>query len=100
MASKFAPHWRCVPADAIVWREWDGELVVRNERSGSSHLLGPLAGGVLQVLLAADDGLSVAAIAAELGELPTGAADSEGYAAIEEVLAEFRRLELAQPVPQ
>ena len=99
MSSLSAPHWRCVPPDAIVWREWDGEVVVRNERSGSSHLLGPLAGRVLQVLLEADDALSVGAIAARLGDPPAAVGDSDWCAAIDEVLSEFHRLELAQPVP-
>jgi PqqD family protein of HPr-rel-A system len=98
MSSPPALRWRTVPTDAIVLREWDGECVVRNERSGNTHLLGALAGGVLQVLLAVDDGLSVAAIAAQLGELSAEAADSDGCAAIEEVLAEFQRLQLAEPV--
>jgi hypothetical protein len=98
MSSASAPQWRCVPPDAIVWREWDCEVVVRNERSGSSHLLGPLAGRVLQVLLEADNALGVEAIAARLGDPQTGEADVDGCAAIDEVLAEFHRLELAEPV--
>ena len=98
MSSLSAPRWRRVPRDAIVWREWDGEFVVRNERSGSTHLLGPLAGRVLQVLLEADDALSVGAIAARLGDPQTGEEDVDGCAAIDEVLAEFHRLELAEPV--
>ena len=98
MSSLSAPHWRCVPPDAIVWREWDGEVVVRNECSGSSHLLGPLAGRVLQILLEADGALSVGAIAARLGDPPAAVGDSDWYAAIDEVLSEFHRLELALPV--
>jgi PqqD family protein of HPr-rel-A system len=97
MSSLFAPHWRCVPPDAIVWREWDGEVVVRNERSGSSHLLGPLAGRVLQILLEADGALSVGAIAARLDDQQAIGANSDWCAAIDEVLAEFHRLELARP---
>ena len=95
MSSLSAPHWRCVSADAIVWREWDGEVVVRNERSGSSHLLGPLAGRVLQILLEADGALSVGAIAARLDDQQGIAVNSDWCAAIDEVLAEFHRLELA-----
>jgi PqqD family protein of HPr-rel-A system len=90
-----APGWRSVPPDAIVWREWDGELVVRNEVTGSSHLLAPLAGTVLQALLAADAGLSVEAIVARVNEELDPAAPAS-YGAVEEVLAEFRRLGLAQ----
>jgi hypothetical protein len=99
MSSLSAPRWRRVPRDAIVWREWDGEFVVRNERSGSTHLLGPLAGTVLQILLDADDTLSVADIAARVGELQAVAAEPDWCAAIDEVLAEFHRLDLAEPVP-
>ena len=101
MSLLFAPHWRSVPPDAIAWREWDGEFVVRNERSGSSHLLGPLAGSVLQVLLEADGALSVADIAARLSDQPAAAAaGSDRYAAIDAVLSEFKRLGLAQPEQQ
>jgi hypothetical protein len=99
MLSASAPRWRCVPPDAIVWREWDSEVVVRNERSGSTHLLGPLAGRVLQALLEADGALSVGAIAALVGDPQAAAADSDWCAAIDEVLAEFHRLELALQVP-
>ncbi len=73
-------------------REWDGEFVVRNEQTGSSHLLGLLAGRVLGILLETDDRLEVAEIAARLGALGT----SEAPDAIDEVLAEFRRLGLAE----
>lgn len=90
------PRWRGVAAEAIVWREWDGEFVVRNERSGSSHLLGALAGQVLQCLLEADAALSAAEIVQRLGGPSAAAADSDLYAAIDKVLAEFHRLGLAE----
>ena len=96
MSSPSALRWRSVPPDAIVWREWDGEFVVRNERSGSTHLLAPLAGSVLQVLLETDGALSAADIAARLGESPAAVAPEE-YAAIDAVLSEFKRLRLAEP---
>jgi hypothetical protein len=98
MSSLSAPRWRRVPRDAIVWHEWDGEFVVRNEQTGSTHLLGPLAGTVLQILLDSDDTLSVADIAARLGDQQAAEAESDCYAAIDEVLAEFHRLDLAEPV--
>ena len=100
MSSISALRWRSVPPAAIVWREWDGEFVVRNERSGSSHLLGPLAGRVLQVLLEANGVLRVADIAARLGEEPAATATPDARAAIEEVLSEFQRLGLAEAESQ
>jgi len=44
------------------------------------------------------DHLGVEAIAARFGDPQTGEADVDGCAAIDEVLAEFHRLELAEPV--
>ena len=97
MSSQSAPRWRSVPPDAIGSRQWYGEFVVRNERTGSSHLLGPLAGRVLQVLLEADEALSVAEIAAGLGSEPAAAIAPDEYTAIDAVLSEFHRLGLAEP---
>jgi PqqD family protein of HPr-rel-A system len=97
MSSLSALRWRSVPPDAIVWREWDGEFVVRNERSGSSHLLGPLAGRVLQLLLEADAALSVADIVSGLSDELATADAPDRYTAIDAVLSEFHRLGLAEP---
>jgi PqqD family protein of HPr-rel-A system len=97
MLQSSARRWRSVAPDAIVWREWDGEFVVRNECSGSSHLLAPLAGRVLQVLLGADGALGVADIAATLSHELAAADATDSYAAIDAVLAEFKRLGLAEP---
>ena len=96
MPSPSALRWRSVRPDAIALREWDGDFVVRNERSGSTHLLAPLAGSVLQVLLKANAALSVADIATRLDE-PAAEPGTDGYAAIDAVLSEFKRLGLAQP---
>jgi len=89
-----ALRWRSVPIEALVWREWDGELVVRNERSGSTHLLGPLASQVLKILAAADRPLS----GAEVEDRLAAAGSSRGGALeVDEVLGEFGRLGLAEP---
>lgn len=98
MQPSLAPRWRSVPIDAIASREWDGEFVVRNERTGSSHLLGPLAGRVLNILLGADDGLAPAEISARLDPVSLGMQTSGAPDAVEAVLAEFRRLGLAELV--
>jgi PqqD family protein of HPr-rel-A system len=100
MSSLSALRWRSVPPHAIAWHEWDGEFVVRNERSGSTHLLGPLAGSVLQVLLKADAALSVADISAALGDHPAATVAPDRHAAVDAVLSEFKRLGLAQPEQQ
>jgi len=86
-----------MPHDAIIWREWDDEFVVRNEHSGSTHMLGPLAGAVLQVLLGAGGALSSAEIVSGLGDQAAALDVSDRCAAIDTVLSEFRRLGLAEP---
>lgn len=86
-----------MPHDAIVWREWDGEFVARNERSGSTHMLGPLAGAVLQVLLGAGSALSSAEIVSGLDDQAGASDGTDPCAAIDAVLTEFRRLGLAEP---
>jgi len=90
--------WRSVPIEAIAWREWDGEFVVRNERSGSSHLLAALAGRVLQALLDADRPLSSDEIRARVDPEATERR-SISVAEIDAVLAEFGRLGLAEQEP-
>jgi PqqD family protein of HPr-rel-A system len=85
--------------DAIVWREWDGEFVVRNERTGSTHLLGPLAGRVLQVLLESDSAFTSAEIISGLRDQAALDVVDTG-AEIESVLSEFQRLGLTEPEPR
>ena len=97
MSSVSTLRWRSAPREAIVWREWSGEFVVRNERTGSTHLLGSLAGRVLRMLLDAQAALSVDEIAARLPEPDLAAGDLRSYDAINAVLSEFRRLGLAEP---
>jgi len=100
MSSLSALRWRTTPIDAIAWREWDGEYVVRSERSGNTHLLGPLAGRVLQVLLDASSALNSDDIAAELSDELAATDAAERKAAIEAALSEFKRLGLAEPVQE
>lgn len=100
MPSLSALRWRSVPSDTIALCEWDNEFVVRNERSGSTHLLGPLGGRVLQVLLQADAALSIADIATALDDSSDPVAAPDRDAQIHAVLAEFERLGLAEPEPR
>jgi PqqD family protein of HPr-rel-A system len=79
----------------LIWRELDSELVVRNARSGSTHLLEPLAGEVFRTLVEADAPMSVADLVARLRE--GSDAQDEWFAALEAVLSEFQRLGLVEP---
>ncbi len=91
-----ALRWRAVPREALAWRDWNGDFVVRNHRSGSTHLLGPLAGQVMLALVARDAAATVDDLAAAL-ETPAAVQASDWTASIEDVLSEFERLGLALP---
>ena len=90
-------RWRAIPAEALAWREWDSDVVVFNETTGSTHLLGEFGSEIFRRLLAAESGATVEALAAEL----TDGLNSVGVAAwtkaVAEVLSDFARLGLAQP---
>jgi PqqD family protein of HPr-rel-A system len=90
-------RWCAVPDDALAWREWDGEVLVFNQRTGSTHLLGEVAGEVLRRLLVAECGETTEVLAAGLSS-DRGDADDAGWTrAVAEVLSDFARLGLAQP---
>lgn len=86
-------RWRLV-SHSLAWRELDGEIVLRSAQTGSTHLLGPLASTVFRMLAEAPDGLAIEDIHAGLGD--SGEPADEWYASIETVLAELRRLGLAE----
>ena len=68
-----------------------------NQQTGSTHLLGEFAGEVLRHLVADQAGATVAALAVELSDDPSGV-DAAGWtAAVAEVLSDFARRGLAQP---
>ncbi len=95
--SASALRWHTVPPEELTWRELDGQLVVLNARSGSTHLLEPLAGEVLRALIEGSPGMSVQDL---VDRLRGDSADDDlpdWSAAIETVLSEFERLGLAQP---
>jgi PqqD family protein of HPr-rel-A system len=75
-------------------------MVVRNARTGSTHLLERFPAEVLRALMGADGPMSVAELEARLHQRAAGDEDGEQWStAIEEVLNEFHRLGLAEPEP-
>jgi len=91
-----ALRWRTVPRQALAWRDWVGDVVVRNHLSGSTHLLTPLAGWVLLALTARDNAATVDDLVVALKALGA-AGEPDWSSSIEGALAEFERLGLAQP---
>jgi PqqD family protein of HPr-rel-A system len=90
-------RWHAVPDVALAWREWDGEVVVFNQETGSTHLLSALGGEVLRRLAAAESGATIGALAGELADDGSGVDEPEWTRAVGEVLSEFARLGLARP---
>ena len=90
------PHRLTLSPDALAWREWDGDVVVFNGQTGSTHLLSELGSEVFRWLMAKEHGATAAALAAELADDPADAA-TDWTAAVAEVLSEFARLGLAHP---
>ena len=90
-------RWCAVPHDARAWRDWEGEVVVFNQRTGSTHLLGELGSEIFRRLVAAQGGTTVEALAAGLTDDPSGTDDARWTGAVAEVLSDFARLGLAQP---
>ena len=89
--------WHTVPRRDLILRELDGDLVVLNARSGSTHLLEPLAADVLRTLAEAEAGMSVPEIVACLRDDADTDEASAWFSAVEAILSEFRRLGLAEP---
>jgi hypothetical protein len=83
-------RWRTVYPEALSWRELEGEIVVRNACTGSTHLLNSLACEVFRALVEAEAGIGVAELSARLGEEPSS---------IAAVLADFERVGLASASP-
>jgi PqqD family protein of HPr-rel-A system len=90
-------RWRSLPPESLAWRDFDGEIVVRNARTGSTHHLEALASEVFRALLESQAPLSVADLEALLRE-GTEVEDNgaEWAAPIQEVLTQFERLGLAE----
>jgi PqqD family protein of HPr-rel-A system len=90
-------RWSLVSADAIAWRDFDGDIVVRNAHTGSTHLLERFPAEILRLLIQAGGPVSVEDLEARLRPQAGGDEESEQWpTAIEKVLKDFQRLGLAQ----
>jgi PqqD family protein of HPr-rel-A system len=88
--------WRVVPGQSLVFREWDGEAVLYNDLSGSTHLLDGAAIDVLQALRAHP--ADAATLAAGLAGRFEADAD-ELSVMIEDMLAGLATLDLVEFSP-
>ena len=96
MLPDFETRWRSVPPDALSWRDWGGAVVVFNQETGSTHLLGEFAAAVLLRLAESTDGATVDTLATHVAPDPSDGADGDLKGAIADALSEFARLGLAR----
>lgn len=85
-------RYRLALENGLVWRAWDGEIVVLNEASGDTHRLDVFASAAFEALLQAPMDASTLAsrVAEELGV----ANDARIDAALDAALAKFAELSL------
>jgi PqqD family protein of HPr-rel-A system len=79
----------------LTCRDWNGEVVVFNQETGSTHLLDEFAGTVLRRLMAAEYGVTVEKLATALANGQDAGELQESGQAVTAVLAEFARLGVA-----
>jgi PqqD family protein of HPr-rel-A system len=90
-----APPRYAVPAAALHWRCWDGEMAVFDTLSGSTHWLSHAAAEVLQKLLGRSEALDAMQLAQALLPGDDGAAPlDEDVHALQSVLRDLVRLGL------
>jgi PqqD family protein of HPr-rel-A system len=86
--------WRVMPGQRLAFREWDGEAVLYNDLSGSTHLLDGAALDLLQVLREGPaDSAALAGLLAERFD----AGDDDLASLIDDMLANLARLDLVEP---
>jgi PqqD family protein of HPr-rel-A system len=93
------PLWRANSPSGWAYRSWEeGELVLFDEESGSTHLLS-LEGAEVALTLAGEPlGLNVPQLADQLYATASEEERAEAEAGIQATLLEFQRLGLAEPV--
>jgi PqqD family protein of HPr-rel-A system len=86
--------WQVMPGQRLAFREWDGEAVLYNDLSGSTHLLDGAALDLLQALRARPaDSATLASLLAD--HVDAGTDDLASL--IDDMLAALARLDLVEP---
>ncbi len=88
--------WRVIPGQSLRHRLWDEDAVLYNDLSGATHLIGPAAVCVLDVLRSgpADDA-TLAAVLLEEFEIDAAMLASELHSLLDSLAC----LELIEPCP-
>jgi PqqD family protein of HPr-rel-A system len=87
-------------APEVALREWDDELVVYNDLTGSTHHLDALGAEVLLALLRSPAGIDTTALTRDIAARVELGAGVELTAEIERTLGELAGFRLADPAPE
>jgi PqqD family protein of HPr-rel-A system len=87
--------WRPLTPECLAWREWDDDLVIYNDATGSTHHLDPLGAEVLLALLRSPQGIDAIAVAHDVTARVDADAGVDLSRAIERALAELTDFRLA-----
>jgi PqqD family protein of HPr-rel-A system len=90
--------WRALDAQAIDARAWNGESVLYNDVTGSTHQLSVLGSAVMATLLEHPSGIPLTALVRRTADTAGDVADDELRAAVEHTLAALAELRLAASV--
>ena len=95
MSGNRKSFWEIRAPPALAWRAWDGEIVVYNELTGSTHHLGALGSAVLSLLIRHPAPVEMSALLDAVAENFEVPADTPLQPEIERALIELARLGLA-----
>ena len=88
-------EWRLLAAEANESRQWDGEIVLYNDATGSTHQLSALTTLVMATLLEHPSGIALNALVRHVADGAGDIADDDLRAAVENSLAALADLRLA-----
>ena len=97
--SSIVTRFRIAARDALAWREWANDVVVYCPGTGNTHLLGPLGGAVLKLLVQTNTPMDAHQLEGALPVDWEGTDHAERIAQIEGTLAEFSRIGLTEALP-
>ncbi len=87
--------WSVHPTRAALRRTWDGEAVVYDPVSGSTHYLDPVAAAVVGRLSASP--ASAASVSRSLLSEFDAGGEADLLAAVQDALAKLRQMDLIEP---
>jgi len=91
--------WGVRDPQAIAWREWDDEIVVYSENTGSTHHLGPVGSAVLSALFRHPAPVEISSLVATVAQAIEVPSDTALQPEIERALVELAELRLASCHP-